>query len=565
MRRFSKIKKKHFILISIIILGAFFRFYGLNWDQGQHLHPDERFLTMVTQAIQWPASLGEYFSTSTSSLNPHNKNFGFFVYGTFPLFLTKFLSGIFNMTNYYTLTLFGRGVSGLLDTLSIVFIFFIGKKVFSYKVGLLAALLYASSVLPIQLSHFYATDTFVNFFILITTFCLICLTYARRYRWAFLGGICFGLSLASKISALAFLSFVFVLFFLLLFKEKFSYMLRVLLVFIFTTAIVFRIAQPYAFSGEHFFDLTINPKFIVNLEQLQNLSQPAGYFPPSVQWNNTTPIVYPLKHILLWGLGLPLGVVSITSVFFATVIILKKIMKRNALEIKSIVFISFTVSIIAIFIYQGIQFAKPVRYFSVIYPFFSILTAYFLSEVFTWLGKKTSRFMQLFTFNFLLLTFIIWPIAFFSIYTRPHSRVQASEWIYQNIPVGFRLGVEHWDDGLPLSLDSKRNNSLYQFEELPMFIQDSDEKWKILAEKLQKIDYLVLSSNRVYGSVPKLPDRYAQTIQFYDDLFAGRLNFIKVAEFTSRPKIFGFEIDDDNADETFTVYDHPKVIILKRK
>jgi hypothetical protein len=29
--------------LAIFALGAFFRLVGLNWDQDQHLHPDERF------------------------------------------------------------------------------------------------------------------------------------------------------------------------------------------------------------------------------------------------------------------------------------------------------------------------------------------------------------------------------------------------------------------------------------------------------------------------------------------------------------------------------------------
>ena len=67
------------------------RLYGLNWDQSQHLHPDERFLTMVATDIRLPSSLWQYFDNAKSPLNPYNyPQYQFFVYGTFPLFLTKF-------------------------------------------------------------------------------------------------------------------------------------------------------------------------------------------------------------------------------------------------------------------------------------------------------------------------------------------------------------------------------------------------------------------------------------------------------------------------------------------
>src|SRR3989304_4041973 len=39
------------LLIAIIAAGAYLRFVGLDWDSGQHLHPDERFLTMVSSSI----------------------------------------------------------------------------------------------------------------------------------------------------------------------------------------------------------------------------------------------------------------------------------------------------------------------------------------------------------------------------------------------------------------------------------------------------------------------------------------------------------------------------------
>ena len=47
-----------------------------------HMHPDERFLTMVGTAIDWPASLSEYFDTASSPLSPANRGHEFFVYGT---------------------------------------------------------------------------------------------------------------------------------------------------------------------------------------------------------------------------------------------------------------------------------------------------------------------------------------------------------------------------------------------------------------------------------------------------------------------------------------------------
>jgi len=76
-----KQKKLYFFLI--ILIGVLFRFNHLNWDQGFHLHPDERFLTMVGNAIHLPKSFSDYLNPKISSFNPANVGFKFFVYGTF--------------------------------------------------------------------------------------------------------------------------------------------------------------------------------------------------------------------------------------------------------------------------------------------------------------------------------------------------------------------------------------------------------------------------------------------------------------------------------------------------
>ena len=34
-------------LLAVLAAGGYLRFSGINWDENFHLHPDERFLTMV--------------------------------------------------------------------------------------------------------------------------------------------------------------------------------------------------------------------------------------------------------------------------------------------------------------------------------------------------------------------------------------------------------------------------------------------------------------------------------------------------------------------------------------
>ena len=99
---------------------------------------------------------------------------------------------------------------------------------------------------------------------------------------------------------------------------------------------------------------------------------------------------------------------------------------------------------------------------------------------------------------------------------------------------------------------------------MTLYDDDNPEKVKKLVANLNKADYLVLSSNRLYGSIPRLPRRYPMAIEYYRALFDGRLGFDLIAKFDSDPGLFGITIDSSNAQEDFTVYDHPTVQIFKK-
>ena len=44
------------ILIGIVMIAAGFRLFNLNWDQGHHLHPDERAIIMKVVQLQIPTT-----------------------------------------------------------------------------------------------------------------------------------------------------------------------------------------------------------------------------------------------------------------------------------------------------------------------------------------------------------------------------------------------------------------------------------------------------------------------------------------------------------------------------
>lgn len=550
MKIFSKNK---LILFLIFLIAFLLRIYGLNWDDNNHLHPDERFLTMVVSDIKLPSSFSEYFNTATSPLNPYNyPQYQFFVYGTFPIFLTKILAVLFHLDDYNHITLLGRVLSALFDSGNIILLYFIAKKFLINYYVYLPSVFYTFLVFPLQLSHFFAVDTFLTFFILLT---FTLLTY-DLFIPAF---IFFGIALSCKISALYFVPVIFL--FLLKnknLKSSFYFLISIL---------VFRFFQPYAFIKF----LTFNSLFINNIKTLASYSQPDIYYPPAVQWINRLPLLNSIKNMGIWGLGLA---ISIPLIFLFFHFLKKPKFKFN---------LTFIISIwvLFLFLYQSIQFVHTMRYFLPIYPFICLI---FIALLFHFKIKKTIILL-------ILIVNSLYAIAFLSIHSRLNSRVQASRWINQNIPENSTLSSEYWDDALPLGYSEYQNISL------PLFDPDSEEKWEKINQSLEKIDYIIMSSNRLWASIPRVPDKYPQASEFYKNLFSEKLSFTKIKEFSSYPGFYlpfmescyyfgpssypgvknswfsvekkcsypGIYFRDNTAEEAFTVYDHPMVLIFKKK
>lgn len=538
-------KIQRFVLIAILSLGLVLRIFGLNWDQNNHLHPDERFLTMVATSMKWTSN---YLDTKTSTLNPHNIGYGFYVYGTFPVILVKFIADKLNYGDYNNIALVGRATSAVLDLGTTVLVFLITRRLFkNTTAALLAMFAYAISVLPIQLSHFFAVDTALVFFLTLSFYSLI----TKRYV---LLGIAYGLALSSKISAVVF-SPVIALYFLRKFKP--------IIIFSLTCLFTLRLAYPYLFNG-----YKLNSLLLANWQQLKTMSVPSLGFPPSVQWIHITPYLFPLENFLYWGMGLPLGIIALAALVFC---LFRCFRHPQAMLAMLWIFI--------LFVYQASQPSPAMRYFYPLYPFLTIFIGMFLHQI-----LSINKFLLI----SILALISIWPLSFISIYSRPHSRVAATNWILQNVPEGSTISCEHWDDCLPIGYHFPP----YKGVEFPLYGPDTPEKWAYMNDALQKTDYIILSSNRLYGSIMTVPEYYPETIKFYKNLFNGSLGFKLVAQFTSRPNLpipglnlcltpsniiygkiarsvqncplSGISFVDDYSEELFTVYDHPKVLIFQK-
>jgi YYY domain-containing protein len=622
-------------LIVILILAVAFRTRGLNWDEGQHLHPDERFLTMVETAIELPVSVRQYFDTAQSPLNPYNNEFGSFVYGTAPLFFVRLIGEVVGLTEYANIVLLGRALSALADVFVVAMVFLIGRRLYGLRAGLLAALFYTLSVLPIKQSHFFTVDTFTNVPLMIAFWFALDVADGKRGTRPFiLAGAFFGLMLASRINLAPFVGIIGLAAILRLAKSleniqqmnvrlesrgekqdpvrvgtpvtpealpmrtfrigpllieiefkpavpvqsgmsenassKFSLgiwsharpiILGMVLAGV-AAGIAFRIAQPYAFDGF----LSLNPQFLEDLSKAQRVVSGEDDYPPSHQWTNRTPYWFPWYNMVFWGFGPALGLAAWLGVGWAVY----QVLRHRRWDHLLILF-----WVLGMFLYHGGQFVKTMRYFLPLYPFLTIFAAFFLFEMWNQakglaghvhsirMGKQAQFFAGL-AFVIVLSTTVFWAAASTSIYTMTNTRVAASRWIYANVSDTELIGSEHWDDILPLRVDGKDYYRDHEAVILELYGEDTPEKREKMVEWMDQADYIILSSNRLYGSIPRLPMRFPLTTKYYEWLFNGQLGFEPVQEFTSYPQFMGITIIDDHAEEAFTVYDHPKVTIFKK-
>jgi hypothetical protein len=503
------------LILLVLLLGAYFRFSGLDWDHGTHLHPDERFLTGVTAKIQTVSNPLTYLRTSESPLNPYNAGEGFYVYGNFPMTVTRYVAEwangactavtgetpdpesicTLNFTAYDGVHLLGRFLSGLVDLISVFFIFLIGRRLYDWRVGVLAALLLATAVMPIQQSHFYTMD---NWAASLTTIAVYTAVRAAgfgdpqnhwRLRWWVLFGIALGLAVASRVNVAPLAIIAPVAAAIWLARRGFALKdfagfgnLRSLViqqaiiglvVAALASLLTFRLAQPYAFADaaiarQSVLDQTgqepgalsvalrsligFNPKWLANMEEIQRLQQPDASFPPAVQWADREPILFPLTNMVLYGMGLTAGLAAWAGLLWALWRIVHasqswRIRPDWMAHAIPVVWSGFY------FLFMGTRWVKSVRYFLPIYPTLLLLAAWLLVELWQRASLTQTRAVlkRAGVIGLMALTTIpslLWANAFITTYTEPFTRLAASDWIYENVPGGVTILYEVNQDGL---------------------------------------------------------------------------------------------------------------------
>jgi hypothetical protein len=583
-------------LVSIVLLAVGLRVVGTNWDDGTHLHPDERYMSTVADNTDLPSSLSEYFDVGRSPLSPYNVQQGRdYLYGQLPLTATKLVAGALDKDGYGELNLVGRRLAALLDTLATVLVFLVARALLidrgrrsAVAGGLVAAALYAVTVTAIQHAHFFTTDVWVVFFATLTFVLALRLLRSEVDHGArspspavVLVGASFGLTAACKISgglvvfpvALAFLGRTVLI---SQWAGRRAALVRLVAesgVAVAAAYVTFRFVSPYTFASSSWLDVSANDSFRDALEtQARNVAGPTA-FPPSYQWQLSSPVWSPLENLALWQLGVPLAIASLFGIGVLITDIARSVREwiraQGAIESSAITTLTSNAMVVGyvavIFLYFGTRFVHSGRYLLPMIPFLAVFASVGILAVAR--GRPRLAFA---TGAVVVGGTALYAVGFVQIYTQQNTRVAASAWIAENVPPGSFVANEHWDDALPVGgpWGTTRQEALalggYRGIEVTVFHPDDAKKVRDLYDGLSRADYYVLSSPRAWNTIGRMPEQFPLMPRFYDELFAGRLGFAEVATFTSYPEILGLEVDDLRAEEAFWVYDHAPVHIFRR-
>ncbi|MSQ07950.1 MAG: hypothetical protein EXR44_01405 [Dehalococcoidia bacterium] len=577
-------------LIALLTVALGLRLYGINWDQGGLFHPDERAVLMKAYDLRWPApsEMGTLLDPDKSPLNPH-----WFNYGSLPIYALKAIQSVaspFTHLSLHDLRLPGRAISALADTVTVAIVFLIASRWYGRKTGYIAAGLSALAVIQIQLAHFYAFDGLMTTFIVAGVFFSLRVAREGRFKDSALAGLMFGLGMATKFSVAPLaLTVVFAHVLYALSKPGEQAGLtgafgpdgahrqwrayRGLLLAGGVAVAAMLAMQPYM--------LLDYQTFISNVSEQARMVRREADLPYTRQYVDTPKYWYQAWQFGVWGVG-PVAGAAIWAGFFACVAV-AVVGRRKA----DLVILSWTLPYLLI---TGWFEVKFMRYMLPVAPFMMIYGARLL----VWLGEgiralwPSRKWLALVPAAIVLAFTAHYALAFVSMYSGPHPAQAVSKWLNANAPAGSMVDQEHWEEGIP---DLARVR--YPQDRLPIYEPETPAKFERIARDIAASDYLVLYSNRLYATVPRLPERYPATTRFYRQLFDGSLGYELVYSAQKERSFLGVMYRDDPfarirdevpppegwdpvtgslltldfgwTDESFTVYDHPVSFVFENK
>jgi 4-amino-4-deoxy-L-arabinose transferase-like glycosyltransferase len=569
--------KKTAILLFLILLAGFgVRFYGIGWGLPYHFNSDEFLLAANAEMLRTTPSVARLIVGERK----------FFLYPPVLMFLNIALvsaSTLFRPFDHSDpaslklFYLFARGIVAFFSLATLFMLYFLGRRIFSRSIGLLAAFFLAFTVIHVRDSHFFCTDVPMTFFLVLILYLCSDMVEKKGLKPYFITGIATGIAIATKQTALLVIPVIFVAHLMSIWRglgnslaERWRVFwlipsLKKLVVVFGTAVLVFLIANPY---------VVMNPAAFLDMsgrtfEFLKGANQPQWSF----QFTGAT-VGYWFTNLFYYSLGPALEILCLLGFLWA--------LWRRKWRSDGLILLFMAVYFFSI----GFGYMKFIRYTIPLLPFLCLLGARLAIDLYEMAKARILRIVILAGIAAVALLSVFCTLAYLNIYRQDDVRVQASRWIHENIPPGstvlFNISYatplfgemffhpQFYDSyTVGYGQDYFVKNDFYRLKALNFFtyasasLKPPDKFRKYVRERLADADYIVMSDEHS-EQYPFRAREYPAVVQFFRRLYDERMGFKLVKTFAVRPSFLGMIFNDDRAELTFRLFDHPKVRIFKR-
>jgi dolichyl-phosphate-mannose-protein mannosyltransferase len=560
------------LLTAVCGLAALFRFVGLAWGAPYfHFHIDEHYVFQGADLLR-------------RSMRDAAESGKFFMYGPLPMWtldgirrISEAIAGPLTLTrnaDEIRYMVMGRAISAACGTACAPIAYLIARRVAGRVAGLIAAFLFACAVVQLRESHFFSVDTMMLFFAALAWLFALRVADAGRTRDYVLAGACIGASLACKYSGL-FTVAVLGLAHIVTPRRPATmrdtggwagWVLRGLLP-LGVAAVVFLAADPMA--------LLYYRKFREDIV-VWVVGPNSGSWKPifMAQFADVThPWAYWFTNVLWWGLGPPFEIAGLAAIVWL-------LFRRDRLALIAAAFPIFY------FLSAGQGIAPFARYVAPMSIGFAVPAGVMFSDL---LRRDAWRSAAIALIVIVCLPTVLWAAAYMHVYRAPDARLTASAWLVANVPRGARILVEPSHNIPPMgsyftgdvdfngdyvmwgTAPSNRDKTDYfELHTLDVYRtlynpgRTDEERRRYIESRLALADWIVMDDTflQFYQHLPR--SQFGVVKDYYRDLFAGRLGFQLVKTFKVYPSLFGYKINDDGAELTFRLFDHPKVFVFMR-
>lgn len=555
------------LLLGLICgVAAVLRFTGLAWGAPYyHFHIDEHFVFMGADMLR--RSLHE------ASISPK-----FFMYGPLPMWLLNGIRAVHDWLfgplalnvkqDEITYMVMGRAISAAFGTACVPLAYVVARRVAGRTAGLIAALLLACAVVQLRESHFFSVDMSMLFFAVLVWICALRIADEGRVRDYVLAGLSLGAAVASKYTALFVLVVLAVAHLFAPGRPRRLGDATEWLKWVARGATPLVVA-PIVFAAVDPMAIMYFRKFLDDIDYWV-VQVNSGTWRPifMAQFADIQPQLYWFTNVLWWGLGPALEIAGLLGVVWL-------LARRDR---RSVIAASFPIAYYAA-VGQGI--GPFMRYAAPFAVGLSVSAGVLCADL---LVRRRLRVVGLAMTIGVCGATTLYAAAYMNVFRSPDSRLTASDWLIRNVPRDANILVEPSHNIPPTGsyltdIDFNRDYVLWRNSERHdyyrltsldtyQYLYDrrtgDQERRRYIASHLAAVDWIVMDDTFVQF-YQHLPERdFGVMKQYYRDLFGGRLGFQLVKTFKVYPSLFRRTINDDGAEMTFRLFDHPRVFVFAR-